>query len=229
MENNSVKYISWANRNKKRIAKQVTDIAMYPKEERPTSVFMAGSPGAGKTESAKALIETLGSQVIHIDPDIYRNYFDDYTGNNSHLFQGAVSIISEKVHDLALRNNQSFVFDSTGSNYEKMKKNINRSINKKRKCTILYIYQEPLQAWDFVKKREKKEGRKVRKEDFIEHYFGARDSVNKLKEYFGNKISVDLIVKNIDKRKNYYKDNVLNIDSHIKEKYTEAQLIDELL
>jgi UDP-N-acetylglucosamine kinase len=35
--------------------------------EHPISVFMAGSPGAGKTESAIELIEQLGSPIIRID------------------------------------------------------------------------------------------------------------------------------------------------------------------
>ena len=50
------KAIEFARRNKKNIAKKLTDLRLFPADEIPVSVFMAGSPGAGKTESAKNLI-----------------------------------------------------------------------------------------------------------------------------------------------------------------------------
>lgn len=40
----------FAQANKKPIAKRLTDPRVYLPEESPVSVFMAGSPGAGKTE-----------------------------------------------------------------------------------------------------------------------------------------------------------------------------------
>lgn len=65
---------------------------------------MAGSPGAGKTEASKALLEEFvekGRKVLRIDPDDLRSEFEHYSGNNSWLFQPAVSILVEKIHDLA--------------------------------------------------------------------------------------------------------------------------------
>ena len=40
----------FARENKKRIAKALTDKSIFPRESDPVSVFMAGAPGAGKTE-----------------------------------------------------------------------------------------------------------------------------------------------------------------------------------
>ena len=50
--------LAWASkkRNKNAIARRLTNTELYLPEENPVSVFMAGSPGAGKTESSKELI-----------------------------------------------------------------------------------------------------------------------------------------------------------------------------
>ena len=82
------------------------------------------------------------------------------------------------------------------------------------------MYQDPIQAWNFVQKRELIEGRRIEKEHFISHYFTARNSVNELKKEFGNDIQVDLLVKNIDGSDKYYKQNIDIIDNHVPEMYT---------
>lgn len=211
--------INFAKKEKRRIAKEI--LKDFPKEKNPISVFMAGSPGAGKTESSIRLTEEFSSKqkILRIEPDQFRKYFEDYAGNNSHLFQKAVSIIASKIHDYAIENNHSFIFDSTFSNLEKAKENIERSLKHNRTVQIYYIYQDPMQAWDFVKRREELEGRKITKESFIEKYFMARDVVNKTKKEFGNEIQVDLIIKNIDGTDQSYQENIDVIDNYIEEKY----------
>ncbi len=213
---------AFANANKKVIAKEITRINIFLPEENPVSVFMAGSPGAGKTESSKNLIKKFSKdsgQILRIDPDELRCKIPGYTGNNSYIFHGAVSIIVDRIHDLALKNHQSFVFDGTLSRFKIAKENIQRSIDHGRFVQIFYVYQDPIQAWNFVQKRELLEGRRIEKEHFIEQYFAARDSVNCLKKEFGEKIKVDLLVKNIDGSDNYYKENIDIIDNYVPESY----------
>ncbi|MGU9958140.1 MAG: zeta toxin family protein [Arenicellales bacterium WSBS_2016_MAG_OTU3] len=53
---------------------------------------------------------------------------------------------------------------------------------KGRTVQILYVYQEPILAWNFVQSREAVEGRRILPEHFIKQYFAARDVVNKLKK-----------------------------------------------
>ena len=219
-----------ARKIKKKFAKTVTDKARYPKEADPVSVFMAGSPGAGKTEASKALLEQFDSEVIRIDADEYRDEFREqgYTGDNSWLFQPAVSILVEKVYDLVIGQKQSFILDGTLTNYEKAKKNIERSLGKGRSVHILYVYQDPVRAWEFVRARETVEGRKIPRERFIEQYFAARDCVNALKRHFGNRIGVDLLLQDRDNQLSRYSANIDNIDSHVVEKYTTSSLEDRL-
>lgn len=110
--------IEFAKKNKNRIAKELTDIAEHASDSVPISVFMAGSPGAWKTELSKSLIKISegNNEIIRIDGDEIRRFIPGYTGNNSHLFQGAISLIIEKIYDLVLHQRQSFVFDGTFSN-----------------------------------------------------------------------------------------------------------------
>ncbi len=218
------KAIAHAHKIKKKFAKEFTDKAIFPKEENPVSVFMAGSPGAGKTEASKALIEEFKGDVIRIDADEFRKQFEDYTGDNSWLFQSAVSILVEKVHDFVIKNSQSFLLDGTLTNYTKAAQNIERSIKRKRMVQILYVYQDPIRAWEFVQAREKVEGRNIPLGRFIEQYFNARECVNKLKEHFGADLKVDLLVQDRSNQLSRYKANIDSIDNHVNEKYTPAAL-----
>ena len=45
--------IEFARANKKDRCKALTDPTVYLPEQKPVSVFIAGSPGAGKTESSR--------------------------------------------------------------------------------------------------------------------------------------------------------------------------------
>ena len=134
--------IQFAKRNKVRIAKEFTDSAKYAPDAIPISMFMAGSPGAGKTEFSKSLIKILEAdeehRVIRIDGDEVRPMIPGYTGNNSRLFQGAISLIVEKMHDFVLHNRQSFILDSTFAQYEKAADNVRRSLKKDRFVFIFY-------------------------------------------------------------------------------------------
>ena len=161
--------LEFARKNKKRIAKRLTDPAIFVPEENPVSVFMAGSPGAGKTEASLALLQKLGDgAIIRIDPDELRSEFASYDGGNAWLFQKAVSVLVDRIHDVALDQKQSFLLDGTLSNFDRAQKNISRSLKKERAVQILYVYQEPMLAWEFVQKREAAEGRRIRPEHFVE-------------------------------------------------------------
>lgn len=211
--------LKYARDNKKEIARRLTDRTVYQAEADPVSVFMAGSPGAGKTEASIELIASLdGPPIIRIDPDDLRNEFPEYTGGNAWLFQGAVSILVDKIHDMVLSQSQSFLLDGTLSNYEIALKNMQRSLKRHRTIQILYVYQAPLLAWEFVKAREAREGRHIGPKHFIEEYFGAREVVNRLKAELGKNVRLDLLMKNNDNSHRFYKAGVDQIDYHIPER-----------
>lgn len=193
---------------------------------------MAGSPGAGKTEFSKNLINLLEEEgnhhsVIRIDGDDLRVLIPGYTGINSSLFQGAISLIIEKIHDLVLHQNQNFILDGTLAGFEKSLNNIRRSLAKNRAVTIFYIYQNPEIAWKFTQAREKSEGRNIPKEAFIEQFFGAKETVNRILQEFGDKIAVFFVKKDFEKNavENIVKINPNGkIDDYVNEHYTKDKL-----
>lgn len=200
---NAKQYIK---RHKKDLIQKFADPSEYQGDELPVSVFMAGSPGAGKTEFSREIVDVLFNnsekrQVVRIDADDIREILPGYNGANSYLFQSAVSIVVEKLHDYVLAKRQNFILDGTLSNFEKAKGNIQRSLNKRRSVFIFYVYQEPIVAWQFTQRREKKEGRHIPKEAFIEQFFGAKETVNKIKEHFGKQVIVYFVEKDL-KQKN---------------------------
>jgi UDP-N-acetylglucosamine kinase len=221
--------LDFARQQKKIIAKRLTDPAVYLPEEQPVSIFMAGSPGAGKTEASLELINEVGGALLRVDPDELRCEFDGYDGSNSWLFQPAVSVLVERILDTALKQRQSYLLDGTLTNFDKAKENIQRALKRDRAVQVLYVYQEPRQAWSFVQAREATEGRRIEPDTFVRQYFEARRVVNRLKAGFGSAIDVDLLLKNNDGTHRAYQANIDQIDNHVPEKYdplTLQQLLD---
>lgn len=215
--------IEFAKANRTAIARRLVDTKLFPGEDNPVSVFMAGSPGAGKTEASIELLDNFGPdgpKILRIDPDELRAQIPGYNGANAWLFQRAVTPIVERVHDLALKQSQSFLLDGTLSNYEVAERNILRSLQRGRLVQILYVYQEPESAWKFVQAREELEGRQIRPETFVEQYFEARRVVESLKAKFKQDIKIDLLLKNLDGSHRSYQANVDQIESYVPEKYS---------
>ena len=82
--------LKFARKQKKEIAKRLTDTSRFIPEDEPVSVFMAGSPGAGKTEASielLAILEEKGAEILRIDPDGLRHEFVQYTGDKSCCFK----------------------------------------------------------------------------------------------------------------------------------------------
>lgn len=221
------KAIDFAHKNKKSIAEKFVSSQYHPKEESPVSIFMAGSPGAGKTEFSLALIQGFsnnGDTILRIDPDDFRVHFIDYLGNNSFLFQGAVTILIERIHDLVLKNKQSFIFDGTFSHLEIARKNIKRSIDKGRYIEIVFVYQEPKLAWEFTKRREKKEGRNIPKEAFIESFLKSQVVAETIKNEFGDSVKLNLVIRNLEKDTLTYHQNISSIRPYLGQSYTQEDL-----
>ena len=210
-------------KNKGLLFEKFASSKIYQPNENPISLFMAGSPGAGKTEYSKRFIERFDSNIVRIDADEIREIIPQYNGANSDIVQGAASIAVDILYSYTLKNKYDLLLDGTFAKFDIVYRNIERSINKNREVAIHYIYQDPLVAWEFTKKREKIEGRKVPKEVFIKSFFNAKNNVVKIKSIFKDKIKVYLIIKDYSNNiKESYLD--VHIDSYLKTKYSKGEL-----
>ncbi|ONH52353.1 Zeta toxin [Pseudomonas cedrina] len=198
----SERAVLFAKANRTRIARELACLSRYPGEEYPVSVFMAGSPGAGKTEVSKSfirLMEAHGSTALRIDPDDFREYFPEYTGGNSSLFQRGVTAIVERTVDLVYQQCQSFLLDGTLANLDVARENVQRALDKKnRSVQVIYVYQKPTLAWEFVLAREAIEGRNIPCNEFVRQFYASKATVCQLNREFQDRLQVDVLIKDTD-------------------------------
>lgn len=214
---------AWIKLNQKKLIERFANTKEHIADVLPATLFMAGSPGAGKTEISKRFIPRFKQKPIRIDADEIRTICPGYTGGNAHIFQDAATKGVHILYDYALEKGISAILDGTFA-YNGAIENIKRSIEHGRKVEIFFVYQDPLQAWDFTKKREALEKRKVSKEVFIDSFFKAKENVNKAKATFGSKIELNLIIKDFEKDLEQLELNIENIDPYIKKAYTKDEL-----
>ena len=222
---NGIEYIK---KHKTDLIKKFANEEIYYSKEIPITIFMAGSPGAGKTEFSKSLIKLLEMPVVRIDADEIRSMIPGYIGSNSSLFHSACIKGVEILYDYIIHKHLDAIVDGTLASYEVAYKNIERAINKNRKVAIFYVYQKPEDAWKFTIAREKREGRNITKEIFIDSFFKAKENVNKIKKAFGKNIVIFLIEKNFNHDIKKFRINVENIDKFLKIDYTPQTLKDLL-
>lgn len=216
--------------------------------------FMAGSPGAGKTEFSRRYmdetidktnsnvtnrlremgvdIDNVETFFVRIDADEIRDFLPQYrktdvqscvTGN-SHVMQKAANKGLDILRRYCFQNSISFLHDGTFGNYETMKDLIKKSLRRNRNVQIFYIYLDPLVAWEFTKAREFLEGRNIIKEKFIEQFFSSRENVDKVKREFGNKVTINCIVKNQRNEPEEIR-QVDNVDNFVKEYYNRKSMV----
>src|SRR3989344_35208 len=217
--------------HKKELCEKFANLKDYPPISNPSAYFMAGSPGADKTEFSKSFIKELAGKeperrIVRIDADVVRDFIPFYDRTNAYRVQGGAALGVEKLLDCVLTNNQDFLLDATFADYQKSHNNIVRSLHKNRKVGIVYLYQDPIVAWQFTQKREVLEGRKIPLDIFIDAFFAAKENVNKIKMEFSKNKDVELwlIIKNLEQgiEKTYF--NIDNVDRYLKIKYNAQSL-----
>ena len=210
--------------NISKIIKDIVENSNIDPKENPVTIFMAGSPGAGKTEFSKNFLEELEYPFVRVDPDEIRSYLPGYTGSNSSEFHPAISLGVEKICDFVLKKKYDLLLDGTLASIEVARKNINRSLRKGRKVAIFYLFQDPKIAWEFTQKREVVEGRKITLDVFISNFINAHENVNILKKEFGRKIQIHFIEKDFEHNVAQFKVNVNRLDKCINFEYNETSL-----
>lgn len=220
--------LEYIKRNKLLIIEKFAKNEFYTSSEIPATIFMAGSPGAGKTEFSKNLIEILEKPIVRIDADDIRDIIPGYNGANSDKFQRACIKGVEILYDYVLRNKMDAIVDGTFASFDVAKRNIERALEKNRKVAIFYIFQRPELAWKFTKIREEKEGRHISSEVFIDAFFKSKENVDKIKNIFRSRVTVFLVEKDFENNMEKFNINIDRIDNFLKINYTFKNLKDIL-
>lgn len=222
----------FVKKNQKLLIEKFANSNEYTPVSNPFTIFMAGSPGAGKTEFSIAFKEEHirldpNSKPVRIDADEIRWIIPQFTGKNSQEVQFAASIGVEKLFDYIQGHHYNTIVDGTFSSSSALK-NVERALNRGRKVGIFYLYQEPIVAWEFTKKREEIEGRNIPRDAFIKSFIDARENVDLAKDRFGSRIELHLVVKDYENRvqKTYF--NISKLENYLKSTYTTEQLEKEL-
>lgn len=227
--------VRWVRRdvNKRLILEKYCSTKLYPPSKHPLIIFTAGSPGAGKTEFIKSFRESISqvleTKIASINPDIIRELLPGYTGSNSFLFQRAVLIAVDDLFRSVIKNKQSVFIDGTLADYNQAYQNISKVINEYDTAMICFVFQHPSIVWHFTQLREKVEGRNIQKNDFIEKFLGSKHTVDKIKIEFGDKIILNVILKDYKDTKNNKAvakvyTNVMSIDQCFNINYTKKDL-----
>lgn len=216
--------LQYAKENKKVLISSITD--GKEKEEEKTAIFMAGSPGAGKTEAAQTLT-ALNSNLCVIDADKFRELFPGYVGNNSDEFQRGSALLVDAALDLVLKKGYSFILDGTFATF-KVNQNIERALKKNYNVLVYYVYQNPFIAWDFTKKREEIEDRFVPKERFINAFFQSRKNLMRVKKQFQEKVTINILVKDFQNTISDFLMDIDNVELALPISYTKERLEGEL-
>lgn len=217
------------------------------------TIFMAGSPGSGKTEFSQSWIKLVYSKnspiakrlkakgidtdsfdsiIIRIDVDEIREFIPEYRktdetngiSGNAHVIQKAAGKGLDILRDYCLKNDVSILHDGTFGNLKTMKDIIKKSIKDNRKVIIFYLYIDPVSAWNFTKAREKVEGRNIIKEKFIEQYFNSKTNVDLVKAEFGKDIEINCVLKSEDNKVIDIEFNVQSVDQYLKSRYKSSKI-----
>lgn len=143
-------------------------------ESSKVAIFMAGAPGSGKSESARALCGLLENIVV-IDADKYRSLMPGYSPQRAADFQSAANLAVDKVLDEAIHGDYSFILDATFAS-SKALGNVKRAIRHGYLVLLVYVSQKPEIAWQFTKIRENRNDRNVPRNAFINACYASREN-----------------------------------------------------
>ena len=192
---NPAEILTWTKIHKKELTSKILADANLTPSEHPIAIFMAGLPGAGKTELSKNLALELGPNLFRLDMDEFATKILNYTPEKADLFRASASLLMNVLFSKTLKEKYNFIMDGTFGSPRAIE-NIKRCLAHGYQVQINYVHQDPKLAWQFTLAREKIEHRSIKQEGFIETYFKVE---NNLKEAVQNpEISIDVVHKKLD-------------------------------
>ncbi|WP_104747895.1 zeta toxin family protein [Helicobacter cetorum] len=186
----------------------IIDFFIKHKSMNQIAYFMAGGPGAGKSEASLSLLTEHKIDII--EADAIRKILPHYNGKNASLFQKASSKGVEYLFTEALKNHYGFIMDGNFAHLEIQKSNVSRTLKKGYEVKILYIYRHLETAKEYTRIREDKEGRRVEEDTFYAKFLQSLEVANKIKEFYP---IVSLNFYNVSENKSF--ENIESLDKII--------------
>ena len=186
--------LAWAKSHKRAvIAKLLTDSGAEP-QALPAAIFMAGLPGAGKTELSRNIIKDSGVSLLRIDMDEIAELIPGYTPERADSFRKPATILLAEAFSYALKHQISFMLDGTFSSAQAIN-NIARCLKRGVPVQIIYAFQDPKLAWEFTLAREKVEHRSIKFDGFVDSYYRTIANIKTVGKKYATQITLDIAVK----------------------------------
>jgi hypothetical protein len=138
----------------------------FPPIPHKTAFFMAGIPGAGKTEFVDQAIRDSMPRLVPLEHDKLVEYIDGYRPENYYNYRKAGSVLVTKVFDTCIRSGYGFIFDGTLS-HENGIRNVRKALKAGYEVYIVYILQDPDVAWELTQARELVKKRSIERSGFL--------------------------------------------------------------
>ena len=168
-------------------ANQEEVVRQFFKDNKPTKAkvafFMAGIPGAGKTEFTDNAIKD-SPELISIEHDQLVEYIEDYKPEAYYNYRKSGSTLVSRIFKECLSHGYAFVFDGTLS-HDNGVRNINKCFKHGYRVIVVYIVQDTNMAWELTQARELVKKRAIEKKGFIETC--NKINANLLKIFLSNK------------------------------------------
>ena len=211
------------------ILKMLQAAGVKPDDE-PGAFFMAGLPGAGKTEISHGIIKDFKIPILRIDMDEIAEKLPGYNPAKADVFRKTATTILSEAFSYAVRHNIDFLMDGTFGG-SKACENIERCLKRGYSVKIVYAYQKPKLAWEFTLAREKVEHRAIKFDGFVETYYKTIRNIQEVSRKYGNKISIDIAIKNEKNQVGEWMRNIdaSKIDEIVDIEYNKDKLIEQIL
>lgn len=163
-ENEAKEWVKVKENREKVVAQFFKD---FPPVNTKLAFFMAGIPGAGKTEFAENTIREASPALVPIEHDKLVEYIAGYKPENYYNYRKAGSRLVTEVLKQSLQNGYAFIFDGTLSHVNGIR-NIKKALKAGYQIYIVYIIQDAKMAWQLTQAREITKKRAIEREGFVE-------------------------------------------------------------
>jgi predicted ABC-type ATPase len=220
---NEPQILEWVKANKKSLIDEIIGDAQP--SDTPTTIIMAGVPGAGKTEFLNHITLEI-TDIVVIDLDAIVAKMPDYQPADYYKYRKAANVVVSGILDKVLQNRLNFALDGTFS-HQKGIENIARALKRDYEVSLFFVDQDPALAWEITKARRTLTGRPIERDGFVRACQNIVPNVqNAIKTFHDNpNFFVSVIKKDGFKNFNYI-DERQQVDKHLKlvyNRYIERQ------